>query len=383
MSKIRLFLLHILSAKKFIWITFTIAFVGLSSIAFTVNSQIAEQLEKSETESANTASKGEQPAKSCCGGESLAANQFYTLVGSYYSLKDGQETILMFNNKGPEPLVVNPVFFNLSGERLDFPAFTIPASAYQEVDLRVLLANYLPQFEEGSLQVSHQGMRLQLGAQFKILKQGMLFDEQFVTPATRFPSPRMESVWWLPSPQCETKFIVSNTTDAPVTATVEVDGTAPKQRQPVTIQLNPHQTRVLDILRDLVGRENGGTIHKEGGISITHSGVPGAILARILISRESTGYSSVVNFTDPTAPRSSKLHGGGLRLGSIGSDELTPIVVARNIGNEPTIARGRVPYTNESGDVVFVTIPEVNIAAGKIKTIDVERAVDKRTCRQA
>jgi hypothetical protein len=160
-----------------------------------------------------------------------------------------------------------------------------------------------------------------------------------------------------------------------VTATVEVDGTAPKQRHPATIQLNPHQTRVLDILRDLVGRENGGTIQKEGGISITHSGAPGAILARMLVSRESTGYSSVINFTDPTAPRSSKLHGGGLRLGSIGNDELTPIIVARNIGGEPTTVSGRVPYTNESGDVVFVTIPDVNIAAGKIKQINVERAV--------
>lgn len=352
-----------------------VALLGLASISFSAYS--ANNSQNLENNPAGDISPESKQVKTSCCGAAQPDNvvQTYTLVGSYYSLKDGQETTLMFNNKGPEPLVVSPTFFSLSGDRLDLPAFVIPATAYEEVDLRVLLGNYMPQFEEGSLQVTHQGMRLQLGAQFKILKQGMLFDEQFITPATRFPSSRMESVWWLPSPQCETKFIVSNTTDAPVTATIEVDGTAPRQRQPATIQLNPHQTRVLDILRDLIGQDNGGTLHKTGGISITHSGTPGAILARMLVSKESTGYSSVVNFTDPTVPRSSKLNGGGLRLGSIGSDELTPIVVARNVGSEPTTVRGRVPYTNESGDVVFITIPEVNIAAGKIKQIDVERAL--------
>ncbi|HSK73111.1 MAG TPA: hypothetical protein VK892_15545, partial [Pyrinomonadaceae bacterium] len=326
----------------------------------------------------NTKPQSKQAKASCCGAaQPDNVVQTYTLVGSYYSLKNGQETTLMFNNKGPEPLIVNPAFFTLSGERLDFPAFTIPAASYQEVDLRVLLANYLPQFAEGSLQVTHQGMRLQLGAQFKILKQGMLFDEQFVTPETRFPSGKMESVWWLPSPQSKTKFIISNTTDAPVTAIVKVDGTAPRQQQPATIQLNPHQTRVLDILRDLVGQENGGTIQKEGGISITHTGTPGAILARMLISKESTGYSSVVNFTDPTTPRSSKLNGGGLRLGSIDDDELNQIVVARNVGSEPTTVRGRVPYTNDNGDVVFINIPEIQLNSNEVGTLDVKRAIEQ------
>ena len=136
----------------------------------------------------------EKAAPSCCSQPNAAA-ETYTLVGSYYSLRENQETTLMFNNKGPEPLVVSAAFFSLSGERLEIPALTIPPTSYREVDLRELLTGHFPQFEEGSLQVSHHGMRLQLGAQFKILKGGMLFDEQFITPATRFPSSRMESAW--------------------------------------------------------------------------------------------------------------------------------------------------------------------------------------------
>lgn len=282
----------------------------------------------------------------------------------------------MFNNKGPAPLVVSPTFFNLSGERLQIPDITIPATSYLEVNMRELLTEHLPQFGEGSLQVTHYGMRLQLGAQFKIIKQGILFDEQFITPATRFPSARMESVWWMPS-SSETKFILSNTTDKAVTAIVKVDGTAPRQQQPATIQLNPHQTRVLDILRDLIGHQNG-TVHKIGGISITHNGTPGAIMARMLISEDGAGFSSVVNFVDPTNQRSSKLNGGGLRLGSINGDELEQIIVARNVGDEQTIVKGRIPYTNENGDVEFIAIPGIQLNPGEIDILDV-----KQTVRQA
>lgn len=373
MSKIQIPFRRFLCSKRFYLITLAI-FVGLSGIVFTVSSQNVEQT--SENKSFNLAVEEKTKKKSCCGASTENAVETQTLVGSYYSLKDGYDTILMFNNKGPQPLVVSPIFFSLNGERLDIPYLTIPATSYQEVDLRVLLVDNLPRFEEGSLQVSHQGMRLQLGAQFKILKQGVLFDEQFVTPEARFPSGKMESVWWMPSTQSETKFIVSNTTDSPVTATIEVDGTAPRQRQPAIIQLNPHQTRKLDILRDLVGQQRGGTLHKTGGISITHNGTPGAILARMLISRQSSGYSSVVGFTDPTTPRSSKLNGGGLRLGLIGKDELTPIVVARNIGSEPTTVSGRIPYTNENGDVVYVQIPEVQLVPDKIATLNVKQAIE-------
>lgn len=354
-------------------LTILLAVIGIAAFSayFKASGHTAVE-EKKVT--ANVDSAKGKAAQSCCSQPNAAVAETHTLVGSYYSLKENQETTLMFNNKGPEPLVVSPAFFSLSGERLEIPALTIPPTSYREVDLRELLAGHFPQFEEGSLQVAHHGMRLQLGAQFKILKGGMLFDEQFITPATRFPSSRMESAWWTPSSQSETKFILSNTTDTPVTATVEVDGTAPKQQQPATIQLNPHQTRVLDIMRDLIGRQNG-TLHKTGGISIAHNGAPGAIMARMLISQKSTGYSSVVNFVDPTNQRSSKLNGGGLRLGSINGDELEQIVVARNVGDEQTIVRGRIPYTDENNDVAFVTIPEIQLNPNEVETLNLKQAV--------
>jgi hypothetical protein len=352
----------------------SIVLLGLGSFAFSAYSK--DNLETVENNLAGTTAPENIQTKKLCCGQTENFVETFTLIGSYYSLKNGQETTLMFNNKGPEPLIVNPAFFNLSGHRLDLPALTIAPKSYQEFDLRVLLVNYLPQFREGSLQVSHQGGRLQLGAQFKILKQGVLFDEQFIQPATRFPSTRLESVWYLPSPQANTKFILSNTTDSPVTTTVEVSGTAPHQQQPTVIQLSAHETRVLDILRDLVGQQNGGTLKKDGGISINHTGTAGAIMARILISEPINGYSSVVNFTDPTTSISSKLNGGGLRIGSIGNDKLEPIISARNIGTETTTVSGQIPYTDANGEIAFVTIPATQILPDKSKIINLRQQIE-------
>ncbi|HSK74638.1 MAG TPA: hypothetical protein VK892_23260 [Pyrinomonadaceae bacterium] len=374
MSKIRLSFSQIPSFKKFLYLIVLATLLGFGNFAFSAYSENQKKPAESISTEIKILNSDKQARKKCCGEPAFNANEIYTLVGSYYSLKDGQESILMFNNKGPEPLVVSPVFFSLSGNRLELPAFTIPPTSYQEVDLRELLASHLPQFEEGSLQVTHQGMRLQLGAQFKILKQGMLFDEQFITPATRFPSSRMESVWWMPSSQSETKFILSNTTDATVTATVEVNGTAPQQKRPVTIELTPHETRVIDVIKDLVGRQNG-ILHQTGGISITHSSTPGAIMARLLISDKKTGFSTAAHFVDPTNFRSSKLNGGGLRLGSIGNDELEQVIVARNTGAEPAVVRGRIPYTNENNDVVMINIPDSQLGPNEVKTLDVKKAI--------
>lgn len=375
MLKINLSPLQIPFGKKLLFLCLLITLFGLANIAFSAYSK--GNLQNTENESASdTPPEDKQTKIGCCGNEPLAEGEFYTLLGTYYSLKDNQTSVLMFNNKAPEPLVVNLVVFNLNGERLDLPALIIPAASYQEFDARDLLAGHLPQFEEGSLQISHQGAKLQLGVQIKIfnLEKGLIFDEQLVQ-TSKFVSSQLENVWWLPSPQSKTKFIISNTTDSPVTAMVKVDGTAPRQQQPTTIELNPHQTKALDILRDLVGKQQGGTIHKEGGISIAHSGAPGAVLARMFVSNETTGFSSVANFIDPQATRSSKWHGSGYRIGKIGSNELTPILVARNIGNQPTNVSGRISYTNDAGEVIFVNIPSVQIDANKVKTIDAERAV--------
>jgi hypothetical protein len=296
------------------------------------------------------------------------------LVGTYYSLRGNLNSTLMLNNKGVLPLDVTPTFFSRTGTRLDLPPLTVNAASYREVDLGELLANAGNEFKEGNLRMTYQGMPLQLGSQVKILdeRHSLIWDEQFYELAAKFVSSRLESVWWIPSADCQTKFVLSNTTDAPVTASVKVDGTSPNQNNPVSIQLNPHQTRVLDIMRDLVGNEVG-NLQTKGGISISHSGEAGAVLARMLISDADAGFSSSVTFVDPQMTASKKWHGAGLHLGKVNGENLRQILVARNTSDAATIVNGKINYTDTNGNIVSVTVPDTEIAAHLTRTINLRQ----------
>jgi hypothetical protein len=311
-----------------------------------------------------------QPNKSELPSQNID-EQSHTLVGTYYSLRGNLNSTLMLNNKGVLPLDVTPTFFSRTGTRLDLPPLTVNAASYREVDLGELLANAGNEFKEGNLRMTYQGMPLQLGSQVKILDEqhSLIWDEQYYELSAKFVSNRLESVWWMPSADCQTKFVLSNTTDAPVTASVKVDGTSPNQNNPVSIQLNPHQTRVLDIMRDVVGSADG-SLQTKGGISISHSGEAGAVLARMLISNADAGFSSSVTFVDPQMTVSKKWHGAGLHLGKVNGENLRQILVARNTSEAATLVSGKINYTDGNGNVVPVIVPDTEIAAHSTKTIN-------------
>lgn len=317
--------------------------------------------------------------KSCC---SRSANkttfasldypdyETYTLTGTYYSLEENLTATLMLNNKAPEPVLATPTFYSLNGTRLRLPPITVPAASYIDVELRELLADADEEFREGSMKIAYQGIYYQLGCQIKLIdaQKSLIWAEQFVY-TSKFVSNRLESVWWLPTDDAETKFVVSNTTSSPISVTINVDGTTPQQSSPKVIQLNPWETKVLDIMRDVVGHPYG-SLQTKGGISVAHNGTPGAVLAKIYVSKANRGYSSTVSFVDPDATASQRLHGNGLRLRNLDGQQLRPILVARNTNDQATTIRGKIPYTRPDGEVASVIIPDTQIAANSTKLIN-------------
>ncbi len=303
------------------------------------------------------------------------ADKPHLLATAYYSVKDDLKTVLMLNNKGPKPLEANPTLFSLSGERFDLPPVTVEGLSYRELDLR----NYGiagTAFEEGSLQVFHRGKDLVLGVQVKLIDEqhSLIFDDKLVELAKEFNSQQLEGVWWLPSHKTEIRLAVANTTDAALSATVNVYGSAPKQKEPMTLNLMPHETRVMNVQRDVIGKRGGG-LAEAGGISIKHSGASGALLARGFIAEPSAGYSSFIKFSDPQKAKSSKLQGAGLRIGKVAGEELTPVAVARNLGNSSSIVTGRIPYTLSDGSTGIMALPETVLSPGEAKAIDLARAI--------
>ncbi len=325
-----------------------------------------------------------EPKASCCNsneGEktlnpmSNAVYESYKLTATYYSLRDDLTTTLMLNNKGPEPLLATPTFYSLAGTRLNIPPITVPAASYIDVDMHVLLAGAADEFKEGSMKIGYAGGNMQMGAQVRMIdtQRKLIWAEQFIY-TSKLVSSRLESVWWLPFENSKTRLVVSNTSSQTVTATIETDGTSPQQTTPYQVTLVPWETRVLDIMGDVVGHESG-NLHQKGGVSISHTGTAGAVIARIFIAKPNKGYSSSIPFIDPETTESQKWHGAGLRL-KIDGDPLDAILVARNTGSEATTINGRIPYTRPNGNMAEVVIPTKNLPARSTRLINLRELID-------
>lgn len=271
--------------------------------------------------SASAAALNQEPA--CCGGLE-GDDRPHLLAAAYYSFRGGFRSELLLNNKGPRPLEVRPALFSTGGERLDVAPVTVEANSFRMVDMREWVAGAGPLFREGSVQLFHRGRDLVLGAQVFVVDEArsLSFEEKLAEPAT-FKSSRLEGVWWLPKPTGEVLLAVSNTSGAQVSAGVTIAGERPRKRGEAAFELAPQETRVLDVRRDLMGHVEG-TMSQFGGISVSHSGPRGAVLARALALDSDAGYSLAVQFSEPAASKSSQLHGAGLRLGLAGVSRSRP-----------------------------------------------------------
>ncbi len=328
---------------------------------------------------------GLESERGCCSAKgarndlielSNVQNPTYGVSATYYKLGPNLTTTLMLNNKGPEPILAMPRIYSLSGTRLDLAPISVPATSYLEVDMNVMLAAAGPDFREGSLKINYQGGEYQMGAQVKMVNEqnGLIWAEQLVY-TSKFVSNKLESVWWLPNENMETRLVVSNTSYSSVTVTLSVDGTTPQQSAPVQITLARSETRVLDIMADLVGSPNG-TLHIKGGVSITHTGNPGAVLARMFIAKPSHGYSAAVPFIDPENTVSQRWHGNGFRFRNVNGAKLESGIAVRNIGSSVSRVKGKIIYTQPNGDVSLIHLPERQIPAGSTRTFDLGTIID-------
>ena len=308
----------------------------------------------------------------CCGP---ADNKPHLLMGSYYSVKDNLSAKLLLNNKGSLPLIARPTLFSIAGERFEAPPITIDPESFQMIDISDWVHTAGPEFQEGSIEVFHLGRDLVLGSQIYLVDSAhsLSFDEKLVERGN-FKSSRLEGLWWLPSHDGEVRVALSNNSDSSLTAIVDVNGNLPTRNGSQAFVLNPHETRMLDIQADILHRPNG-NMSRLGGISIQHSGAPGALIARGMAQDSSEGYSLTIQFGDPTAGKSTKLQGVGFRVGKAGGESLIPIVVARNVGNSVTTLTGRFRYTKRDGTEGTVKLPQVTLSPGELDDIDVARAM--------
>jgi len=315
------------------------------------------------------------------------ADKPHLLASSYYSVQGDLTATLMLNNKGPKPLEVRPTLFSLKGERLDIQPVVVEANSFRMIDMREWAALGGPSFQEGSIQLFHLGRDLVLGAQIYLVDEihSLSFEEK-LTEITNGGASRLEGVWWTPSRRTNAQLALSNTSDSPLAVTVRFAGTRSNQANTTSLDLAPHETRLLDVQRDIShGDAAPPNAHLDkanrepsiGAVSLEHSGTGGSLLARAMVQDQNVGYSSTVQFSAPEKGKSSRLEGAGLRLRSESGDGLTPIVIARNVGDTVTTLRGGMPFTAANGDVGVASVPKIRLAPGEARIIDLDRSLRK------
>lgn len=300
----------------------------------------------------------------------------HTLAASFYRLDDTLETMLTLNHKGAKPLEVRPTLYNLAGEQFAAPAIVVGASSHRVIDMKEWLPLAGESFAQGSLKLYYRGKDLQLGAQVKIAdpQASLIFDEQLVEYAGKFASSRLEGVWRLGTPDAQMSLLLSNTSDATLSVETALTGIFLQDKDPAAIQLLPHETKVLRLPEELPGSPVG-KLAEVGGISLRHSGAPGDLLARATIQDAAKGFSSAVNFVDPSMNKSSELHGAGLRLGRVGDDTMIPMVVARNVGDSPALLSGRIIFTSSDNNKDALSIGETRLMPGEVRAVDMSKVV--------
>lgn len=323
---------------------------------------------------------GQIPTAGCCSAEEEDSKP-HLLAASYYSVKNNLSAKLLLNNKGPRKLEVKPMLFSMGGERYGISPITVDGNSFQMIDMSEWIEAAGPKFREGSIQVFHLGRDLVLGSQVYLVneKRSLSFEEKLVEPAT-FHSSRLQGLWWLPSQNGEVLLAISNTSDLPVTVKAKADGTKPVQKASVTLELGPHETRLLDVEHDIFGdnRETGDnrqTMSRFGALFVEHNGQSGTVIARAMAQDAAEGYSLAIQFLDPSASRSTKLQGAGLRLREAGHEAVKPVVVAHNAGAFETTITGQVPYRLSNGTTAVVLLPEVRLPPGETTTINVAEAL--------
>jgi hypothetical protein len=305
----------------------------------------------------------------------------HELAATYYSVKRNLAASLMLSDQGARSLDIQVTLFSSSGNRFTIPAVTLKAKEMRTFDIQPWVTLAGSDFHDGSLQVSYFGNDMELGGILRLVDQGhsLIFDEELSEPMM-FRSSQLEGVWWLPSSKCTLSLALSNTTDSPVTALITVDTDGGRDDKPRTVVLAGHETRLLD-MKDLQKKPN--VISEIGGVSIQHSGPKGGLLARGLASDASTGYSNVIDFSDPQSAKSSRIDGTGLRVGNIGKQDLRQIVVARNLSDREITLNGRVSLTQVDNSTNTISLPAITLHQHDIRKIELNGVINRDAAKQS
>lgn len=296
----------------------------------------------------------------------------HTLVGGYYNISNPYKSKLLLNNKGGNPIEVQPTLYGDDGRILPIAPVIVEGQSYQFFDIADWARQGGADFNQGNIELFHRGNDLVIGSQIYITNEAKSIGfENKLGELGKFNSRQLEGVWWNPSNSTETDVALTNTSDELLTVTANLTRKPNITNEPQTITLLPHQTKVLNVRNDF----NQGNIFankKILGLTLKHEGKDDALLAWAMTKDESSGYSNIVTFTNPASAKSKQYHGAGLRLGNVGNDKLKPIVVVRNTSNKEVTVKIKIPYTKENDKKRKIRLEPILLAPKEIHKVNMQ-----------
>ncbi|MEP6903208.1 MAG: hypothetical protein ABJA66_15775, partial [Actinomycetota bacterium] len=268
----------------------------------------------------------------------------HNLVGSFYTLDYGTDAKLLLNNKGNTQLEVQPTLYNKQGQELQLPPVTVEPQSFRFINLADWAAIGGESYRSGNIKLFHTGKDLVLGSQIYLTQEeySLSFEEK-LAELGKFDSRRQEAVWVMPTLQTKVEVVLTNTTNAPLSVTAKLAKNPNTSGNPQVFQLAAHETKLLDLRQDFV---NGNQFANSTivGLSLEHTAVNDALLARVMVGDIAKGYSNVVQFSNPAGGKSSEYQGVGFQIEDIDGQHLAPIIVARNVGTSTATITAKVPY---------------------------------------
>lgn len=308
----------------------------------------------------------------------------HILVGAFYTTRGGMESKLLMNNKAPTPIEVLPILYGDNGAILQIPTFSVDRNSFTSINLRDWADLGGDGFLKGNLKLFHRGKDLVLGTQIQITDESKsLAFENKLNELGKFDSRRFEGVWWIPNNNTESNVVLTNTSDEFLTVTAVLTRKPHNVGSPKTVKLLPHQTKVLDVREDF---PDGDIFAKSKvlGLSLSHdSNIADALVAWTMVKDESKGFSNGANFTNPIKVKSNQYHGAGLQIGSIGSDELEPIVVLRNTSDVKIDVDVKVKYTRQNGNRGTVSINTIKLNPQEVHQVNMQSVANLNNVRTA
>lgn len=302
-------------------------------------------------------------------GESLTSTvTTHVLTASYYTQLNGLVPMITLSNKGPASITVRPTLYSLSGTSATVTPISVNANSFRTIDMRDWTTVAGSGFTQGSVQVSYDADGLVVDGQVRLVDtaHSLSLDEQMVEPASAFLSSTLRTAWYLPTSGTKARVVLSNTGNASLTATVTIRSSSIVTKQ---YSLTAHQTRLLDLQADLL---SGALPSSVGGLSISHSGAPGEIVAGGGAYLGVSGFSYAFEFSDPSNALTNTLQGAGFRIRNLGTTQLTPMIVAYNATTSPVTISRAIPYKLDSGTEATMSLANISLNPNEARIISAD-----------